>query len=100
MLYLWHQRARRQTASIKQIRGTSWRTSGLLLLSKQVVDIDPHTSPPPQNAAEDPLTPHGLRILRPQQPFGATSKLEDEKALKRALADKTILKGKFKASEY
>lgn len=62
MFYLWHQRAWRQTASTKQIR-SAWRTSGLWQLNKQI-DIDPRT-PPPQNAAEDPLTPYGLRILRP-----------------------------------
>ncbi|KIR68027.1 hypothetical protein I314_01519 [Cryptococcus bacillisporus CA1873] len=73
MFYLWHQRAWRQTASTKEIRSASWRASGLLPLNKQVIDIDPPRTPPPQNAAEDPL--HSL-LWPPhppsRQPFGAT----------------------------
>lgn len=78
MLYLWHQSAWPQTASTKQIRSASWRASGLLLLSKQVIDADPPHTPPPQNAAEDPLTPsyHGLRILHPDNLSARQGKLE------------------------
>lgn len=78
MLYLWRQSAWPQTASTKQIRSASWRASGLLLLSKQVIDTDPPHTPPPQNAAEDPLTPsyHGLRILHPDNLSARQGKLE------------------------
>ncbi|AFR98864.1 hypothetical protein CNAG_05436 [Cryptococcus neoformans var. grubii H99] len=99
MFWGWHQRAWRETATSRQIRG-AWRKSGLFPLDPAVMGIEEQApaTPPPQAATEDLLTPRNLRILRANSravrqgkvaPFSAMLKLE--KASEQLIARNALL---------
>ncbi|EIW70838.1 hypothetical protein TREMEDRAFT_28837, partial [Tremella mesenterica DSM 1558] len=101
MFWPWHQRAWRETATLRQLRG-AWRKSGLWPLDRKVMRVEEDAlearpvTPPPRDLKLNPLTPYNLRVLRSNNravrrgEIPTTNMLKLEKSCEILLADKAL----------